>query len=114
MQFAASAHFERVGALGIGHAQRDVRFELAHQAFANLARGEELALAADERRVVDHEEHRDGRFVDGDRGDAVGMLRIGDRVADVEALDARDADDVAGRRFLDLDAFEAAERRAVW
>jgi hypothetical protein len=52
MQFAAAAHFERVGAVGIGDAQRDVRLEFAHQAFANLARREVLALAPRERRAL--------------------------------------------------------------
>ena len=72
MQFAAAADLERVGAVGVRDAQRDVRFELAHQPVADLARGEVLALAPGERRGVDHEEHRDGRFVDRDRGDALG------------------------------------------
>ncbi len=66
MQLAAAADFERVGGLGVGDAQRDVRLELAHQTLANLARREELALLAGKRRVVDAEEHRDGRLVDGD------------------------------------------------
>ena len=53
VQLAAAADLERVGAVGLLDAQRDVRFELAHQPLANLARREILALASGERRVVD-------------------------------------------------------------
>ena len=111
MQFAAAAHFERVGRVGVGDAQRDVGFEFAHEALANLARREKLAFASGKRRVVDAERHRDGRFVDRDRVNALGFVRVGNRVADVEVFDARDADDVAGRRFLDLDALQSGERQ---
>ena len=42
-----------------------------------------------------------------------GCVRVGDRVADVEVVDARDADDVAGRGLLDLDALESAKRQEL-
>jgi len=43
--------------------------------------------------------------------DAFGRIDIRDRVADVEVFDAADADDITGRRFLELDALESLERQ---
>ncbi len=109
MQFAAAADLERIGAIGLADAQRDVRFEFPHQPLADLPRREVLAVAPRERRRVDAEEHRDRRLVDGDGADGLRRVRIGERVADVEALDAGDADDVARRRLVDLDPLQAGE-----
>ena len=113
MQLAAAAHFERVGALGVRNAQRDVRFELAHRRSriwrevrylpSRPANGEVLTL----KNIATVGSSTD------DRVNRFGRRRVGDRVADVDAFDAGDADDVAGRRFLDLDAFEPGEREQL-
>jgi hypothetical protein len=70
-------------------------------------------IFACERRSVDHEKHGDGRFVHGHGGDTFGRAGVGDRVADVETFDPGDADDVARRRFLDIDALETGEREQL-
>ena len=42
-------------------------------------------------------------------GIAMLVLHVGDRLADGDVLDAGEADDVAGRGFLDVDALQAVE-----
>lgn len=111
MEFAAAPHFEGVGRSGLGNPQRDVRLQLAHQTLANLARGEKLSFSARKRRVVDAEEHRDRRFVHSHGVNSFGHVRVGDRIADIEVLDAGNADDIARGRLLDIDPFQASERQ---
>ena len=57
VQFATAAHFKHVGVSGIGDFQRDVAHQLALQAFAYLAAGDELAFLAGEWRGVDLKIH---------------------------------------------------------
>jgi len=98
MQLTASGDLEFVRVLGVLHAQGDVVLEFALQALAQLARGDELAVAAGEGRGVDHEVH-------AHRGSstsaAAAPRRDWDRtgVRDVQALHAGEGDDVAGRGF---------------
>ena len=42
-------------------------------------------------------------------GIGIWMLGVGDRLADRDVLDAREADDVAGGRLLDVDALQPVE-----
>ena len=99
VQFAAARDAEHVGVGGFVDAQRDVALELAHQALADLAAGDELAFLAGERRGVHLEVHDERGLVDGDRRQRVGLVDVADRVADVHVLDAGDGDDVAGDGF---------------
>ena len=97
VKLAAAGDTEDVGVGGLFHAQRDVALQFAHQAIANLAAGHELAFASRERGGVDLEGHRERRFIDFDRRQALRILGIAEREADVDLLDAGDGDDVAGR-----------------
>ena len=66
-----------------------------------------MALASGKRRRVDSELHRDGRFVDGDVRQRRGILNRGDGLADSNAFDSGDGDDVADfglRVYLAIDA----------
>ena len=99
MQLAAARDAEHVGVGGHVDAQRDVALELAHEALADLAAGDELAFLAGERRGVHLEVHDERGLVDRDRRQRVGLVDLVDRVADVDVLDARDGDDVAGDGF---------------
>ena len=116
MQFAAAADLELVGVLGLLDLQRDVVQRLAHQAVAQLARGQELAAAAilhaGERRVVHLEGHADGRLVDGEHRQLLGRVDRAHGVGDAQVLDAADGDDVAGVGFVDFQALEAEEAHA--
>ena len=53
LQFAAAHHFERIRAAGLFHANRHVGQQFLIETVAQIARCDELAFAAGERRVVD-------------------------------------------------------------
>ena len=57
MQLAAAGDFKRVCRIRLLNAHTDVRLDLLEQAVSYISRGYELALAARERAVVDHEVH---------------------------------------------------------
>ena len=64
-----------------------------------MARGTELALTAEERTIVDGEEHTHRRLVDGDGWQRLGVLEVGDGVANLETLETDNGTDVA-RAYL--------------
>ena len=68
--------------------------------------GDEFAVLAGQRAVVDGEFHLDGRRINGDVGQG-GARRNREGFADEHFLEAGDAHDVAGVGLLDLDAFHA-------
>ena len=85
----------------------------AHQAVAQLTRGQELAaaavLVAGERGIVHLEGHADGRFVDGEHRQLLGRIHGADGVGDAQVLDARNGDDVAGVGLGHFHALQAEE-----
>ena len=60
-----------------------------------MAGGDKFTFLAEEGGVVDGEEHRHGRFIDGDRRHGLGVLEVADGVANLEFLEADDGADVA-------------------
>jgi hypothetical protein len=74
-----------------------------------VARGDELAVLSGERTVVDGEFHLDGRRINRDIRQHRARLGIANRFADEHVFKTGEADDVAGVRFLDLDALHALE-----
>ncbi len=92
--------------------ERDVAVHLAFQALAQVARGDVVAVAAGERRIVDREDHGDRGLVHDDGGKRHRVLDVGDGLADVDRLEAGDGHQIAGVGFGDLRAlqpFEAVE-----
>src|SRR4029077_14925689 len=81
----------------------------AVQPLAQLPAGHEAALAPGERGGIDLEVHRQRRLVDADRRQPQRLLRVTDGEPDVDLLDARDRDDVAGARLLDRAALQTLE-----
>ena len=110
LQLAAADDLHLLRRIGRLEPDRDVAEQLAIEAVADLAGGHVLAIATGHRRRVDAEDHRHGRLVDGDRRDGDAVLDVGNRLADGDVLDAGQADDVAGRGLLDVDALQAVER----
>jgi hypothetical protein len=106
VELAAPRHLPRVGRVGVLDAERDVALELLVQPVAHLPRRDVLPFLAGEGRVVDDEVDRDGRLLDADPLEALGVLGVGDRRADLDAFEAGQRDDLAGGRGLDLDALE--------
>ena len=114
MQFAAARHDKAIRRAAFLHAQRDIVQKLPVQTVADVAAGDELPLAAGERRVVHLEGHAHGRLVDVQRRQGLGGVRRTERGRDLETIDAGDADDVAGltlRHFLFLQAEMAQHRQ---
>src|SRR5471032_234052 len=109
VQLAAAGHFEDGVVVGRCHAQRDVGFQFAVQTVAQLARGDELAFAAGQWRVVDHEVHGQGRLVDGQHFQRVRSVRLANGRTDADLVDTVDQHDVAGDGFIDDHAFQALE-----
>ena len=62
-----------------------------------MAAGTELALLAEERRVVDGEEHRHGRLVNADGWKRFRLLKVAYRVADFKVCQTNDGTDVTTR-----------------
>ena len=111
VEHTASAHYPFVRrAFLLLHAQGEVLLQLAGESFADVARGAEFSFLAEERRVVDGEEHRHRRLVDRDGGQGFGSLGIGDGVADFEVRQADDGADVAARHLLRGTVSHALER----
>ena len=110
VQFAAARDAEHVGVGGFFDAQRHVALELAHQALADLAAGDELAFLAGERRGVHLEIHDQRRLVHGDRRQRIRLVDVANRIADVHVLDAGHRDDVAGDGGIHRLTREALER----
>ena len=109
VQLPAPGDPQYVRLVGVFHAQRHVALQLAVQPLAQLPAGDELALAPGERRGVDLEVHRQRRLIHADGRQPERMLRVADRHADVDGLDAGDGDDVAGARLFHRVALEAGE-----
>ena len=110
LQLAAAEHLEGVGRAGLFHADGDVGEQLFFEALAQIAAGDVCAFAAGEGRVVDAELDGDGGLVDDDERQRRGVLNAGDGLADGDAFNAGDGDDIAERGFGGLGALEAARR----
>ena len=109
MQLASAGDLERVRGVGLLHLHGDVGLHLFKESGAEVAGGDEFALAPREGRVVDVEGHGEGGLVDLDEGQGLRMLRVAQGLADVQPLDAGDRHNVADAGFLGLGAPEARE-----
>jgi hypothetical protein len=109
LHFAAGADEEDVGRVAVAEAQGDVGADFFFEAFADVAGGDEFAVAAGEGAVVDAELHLDGGRVDVGEGDGLPVFVVAEGLADGDFLEAGDADDVAGDAGDGLGGFEAAE-----
>ena len=72
------------------------------EAILNLARGDVLAVLAEEGRIVDGEEHRHGGLIDLDARHGFGRLDVADGVANLETFDAGHGADIAREDFVGL------------
>ena len=109
VQLAAARDAERIGGIGLLDAHGHVRFDLGEQALAQVAARDILALLARKRTVVDKEQHVHGRLVDLHKRHRLDQLRGARGFADVQILDARNADDIARIGDLGFHALQALE-----
>src|SRR5207244_9822266 len=91
LQLAAAHHFEGV-VTELLDADGNVGEQLFIEPLAQIARRDPLSFAAGERRSVDGEGHRNGRFVDLDVRQRGGRLGAGDGFADGYAFQAADVE----------------------
>src|SRR5450830_1707251 len=107
VQFAAARHFKHGVVVGRCNAQGDVGFQFSVEAVTQLAAGDELAFAAGQGRVVDHEVHGQGWLVDGQHRQRFRGIRCAHGRTDADVFDTVDQDDVAGNSFVNDDALQA-------
>ena len=108
VELATAADHELVGGVGLLDPQPKVDVELLEEAGAELARGAELPLTAGEGRVVDAEGHPHRGLLDGDSRQRVGVVGIGQGVADRHLVEPGQHHDVAGLGGFDRLHVEAA------
>ena len=75
--------------------QGKVLLQFLLQAVVDMTRGNKLTLLTEERRVVDAEQHRHRRLVDGNRRQWLGILYVADGVANLELFESNDGTDIA-------------------
>ena len=100
VQFAPAIHAERVGGLGVLHAQGNVRLHFLEQARAQVARGDKLPLRTREGRIVHTEIHGNRRLVNLHKSQRLGIGRVANRVANGQLVETANGHDIA-----DLGAF---------
>ena len=101
------------GGLGLCDAESDVSEQFAVEAVLDLPRGDKLAVDARKRRGVDAEDHRDGRFVDGDDRKRFGVVDSRDRFADLDIVKPGQCDDLARACLVLGSAFEPLENKKL-
>ena len=119
LQLAPAVDLPGVGTLGVADPDRDVADQLLVEPGADLACGQPRAVAPGERRVVDPDDDRERRLVDGDHGQRPRVVEVGERLADRHLVEPGDGDDLArpGLRRLDpverLGHVEVRDRRRL-
>jgi hypothetical protein len=98
LQLTTADHLHLLWRVGRLDANGHVADQLAVQPILELTGGDVLTLTAGHRRGVDAEDHRHGRLVDRHGRDGDLLLDVGNRLADGDVLNPRQADDVAGGR----------------
>ena len=68
LHFAAGLDLEMAGGFGLGDLERHVGARFTNEPLSDLARGDQLAFAAGERRIVDADLHRDRGRIDLHKG----------------------------------------------
>src|ERR1700722_7404865 len=109
LQFAATQDAEGVSGAHVFDAERDVGEQFPVEARAQVARSDVLPLSTCEWRSIDGEDHRESGLVDSERLERRGIREIGDCLADLDAFDACDGDDVTGFHFLRFITIETAK-----
>ena len=109
MQHAAAVHDEGVGGKAGLDAEREVFLELALETLLQVAGSDIFSILSKERGIIDGEEHAHRRLVDGDRRQGLGILVVGDGIADLESVNAHKGADIAATGFVDIGLAQAFE-----
>src|SRR5438552_15088 len=106
-------HGERLGVVRFLPPQGHVLLELPKQPIAQLPARHELPFPSRERRVVHLEVHGDRGLLHRDAREPLQIVGGRHRLADLDAHEARQRHDVAGRGFLYLDPLQPVERKQL-
>ena len=109
LHFAAAEDLEAVRRARLFHADGDVGQQFAIETLAQIAAGDELAFFTAEGRVVHRKLDGDGRLIDDDERQRHRVFDAGQGLADGDAFDAGDSDDVADLGLRGLGALQAGE-----
>ena len=108
LQFAAAGNFKGIVVGGSGDFERDVAFRFFFQPFGNHPRGNFVAFAAGQRRIVDRKGHHQRRRVDRLSLKRFGDGKVADGIGNGGFYRAGYGDDVAGMGFFQTLAGQAA------
>src|SRR5580698_4272509 len=109
LQFATTQNFEAIGAARVLDTDGNIRQQLFVQAFTKVTRGDELAFTSSKWRVVDRELNGDCRLVDDDSRQRRRILYTCDGLANRDALDAGNSNDVASFSGFNINALQSGE-----
>ena len=110
MQQAPAGDVELVALQLVGpDAQRDVRLQLLHKAFAKLPARNIRPFLTGKRRVVDAEDHLQGWLVDLNWGQGNRVLKVGYGVADVNFVTADDSTNITGTNLVGFGSAQSVE-----
>ena len=109
VKLAATADLEGIRRFGVLHAQGHIVLQLLHEAFADAAGLDLLAVLAREGASVDHEHHGDGGLVNVHILQRHRILGGGDGLAHADIGDAGDGHDLASEGLRLRDAGQTLE-----
>ncbi len=107
MQLAATGNDERVGGIGLLHAQADIVLQFFGEPLAQLARRAPRSLFAGKRAGVDAERHPHRRRFHADGRQRARIVRVGNRLADEHFGQAGHGDDLARLSLVHFDAVQS-------
>ena len=85
---------------GFFDSQCEVAVKFFRESVTYMTRSDILAVASEERTVVDRERHRHCRLVDGYTGQRLGVVDVGYCITDLKALDAYERAYISAGDFL--------------
>ncbi len=96
--------------LALAHAKGKILVQLLHQTVVDVAGSNKLAFLAEERGVIDGEEHAHRRLVNGNGRQRFRIFEIADCISNFESFDTYQRTDVTGRYFPHLYTAHTFER----
>ncbi len=109
LQFAAAQDAKTFRRVRIFHADAHIGQQFALQTVANITRGHPLPFAPGQRRGIHREHHGQCRLVNGQRLERRRPLDFCDRLADLNAFNAGNGDDLSRGHLLRFHAFQPLE-----
>ena len=113
MQHSSSIYYKGIGIRTRFHPERKILLKFLLQTLLKVAGGDELALTAEERRVVDAEKHAHSRLVHCNRRQRFRVLEVCDGVSDFKSVYAHDSTDVSALHAFNLGFAQAGKTHQI-